>query len=313
MTTAAQEAFLRGFHAAYPAVTSRTLGGGRSDDDRSGYEILRDRVAGATRVLDLGCGDGHLLELLATATATATATVIDTTSASASAAASAHAPAPSTASAHAPAPTRRLAGADLSRADLALARRRPALAGAVLVECRAQELPFADGSFDACVSHMALMLMGDIERVVAELARVLAPGATLAVAVGGGAAGGEAYELFVDLVRRRLAAEPGGGTIPALGDRKARSREGLDGLLTPAGFTPVDWETVRIDLSAPLDEVWDRLSGTYDLGPLGPADRAALRAAFHTAAARITAPDGITPCAMNLRVATARRTGRQAP
>jgi ubiquinone/menaquinone biosynthesis C-methylase UbiE len=82
------------------------------------------RSGGRKGVLDLGCGDGLLLEFLAREGG------------------------------------RLLAGVDLSPYSLALARRRPALTGARLEEGRAQELPFADDSFDACVSHMALMLMG---------------------------------------------------------------------------------------------------------------------------------------------------------
>lgn len=59
--TAAQEAFLRAFHAERPAVTAHAFADGRGPDGRSSYEILRDRVAGARRVLDPGCGDGVLL------------------------------------------------------------------------------------------------------------------------------------------------------------------------------------------------------------------------------------------------------------
>ncbi|MEV5176796.1 class I SAM-dependent methyltransferase [Streptomyces flaveolus] len=98
------------------------------------------------RVLDLGCGDGLLLELPAGKAG------------------------------------RHLAGVDLSSHSLALARRRPALSGARLEQGRAQELPFADDSFDACVSHMALILMSETEQVAAEVARVLSPGGVLASA-----------------------------------------------------------------------------------------------------------------------------------
>ncbi|GAT82543.1 ubiquinone biosynthesis protein UbiE [Streptomyces sp. F-3] len=152
--TAAQEAFLRVFHAERPAVTAHAFADGRAPDGRSGHEILRDRVAGARRVLDPGCGDGVLLDLLARTGG------------------------------------RRPAGVDLSCEALALARRRPRLRAAALAEARAQQLPFAAGTFDACVCHMALMPMGDVDRVAAETARVLSPGGVLACAIGGGALGG---------------------------------------------------------------------------------------------------------------------------
>lgn len=86
-------------------MTAEAFGRGRAPDGRSSYEILCDRVAGSRRVLDLGCGDGVLLELLARGEG------------------------------------RRLAGVDLSTHSVAPARRRPALRGARLEVGRAQEPP----------------------------------------------------------------------------------------------------------------------------------------------------------------------------
>jgi SAM-dependent methyltransferase len=196
---------------------------------------------------------------------------------------------------------------DLSPESLSLARRRPALADAALVQARAQELPFPDRAFDACVSHMALMLMGDADRVVAEAARVLAPGGVLACVVGGGAVGGEAYELFGALLRSAVERAPAEQRVPALGDRRTRSRAGLAELLEPAGFGPPDWESVPIDLSGPAEQVWAAVSGIYDVGPLAPAAVAGLRTAFLTEAAALTGPDGRIPCGFLIHVATAGR------
>lgn len=268
MTTTSQEAFLRAFHAERPAVTTDAFAGARAADGRSSYEILRDRVAGHGRVLDLGCGDGLLLELLARTEG------------------------------------RRPAGVDLSPEALALARRRPLPAGTTLAESRAQHLPFADDTFDACVSHMALMLMGEVEQVAAEVARVLRPGGMLACVIGGGAVGGEAYELFVGLLRSAIETAPAEQRIPALGDRRTRSRAGLDSVLAPVGFAPVDWETVPIDLSGPVEQVWDALAGVYDVGPLDAATVESLRADFLTGAKQLTAPNGVVPCGMNVHLVT---------
>ncbi|MFD3737380.1 class I SAM-dependent methyltransferase [Streptomyces sp. NPDC058629] len=270
MTTASQESFLRTFHAERPAVTADAFGGARAADGRSSYEILSDRVTGHGRVLDLGCGDGLLLEVLARTGG------------------------------------RRLAGVDLSPEAVALARRRPGLGAATVVESRAQALPFADDSFDACVSHMALMLMGDVEQVVAEVVRVLSPGSTLACVIGGGAVGGEAYGLFLGLLRAVIREAPAAQRVPVLGDERTRSREGLAGLLGPAGFTPVDWETVAIDLSGPPEQVWAALSGVYDMGPLDPRTVTSLRETFLARAEGLAMPNGLVPCGMKVHVVTAR-------
>ncbi|CDR10244.1 methyltransferase domain-containing protein [Streptomyces iranensis] len=136
---------------------------------------------------------------------------------------------------------------------------------------RVLDLAFADDSFDACVSHMALMLMGEIEQVAAEVARVPCPGGVLACVVGGGAVGGESYDRFLGLLRRTIDEVPAARRIPALGDSRTRSRDGLDEVLGPAGFGAVGWETVPIDLSGQVEDVWAAVSGLYDLGPLDGA------------------------------------------
>lgn len=250
-------------------MTAEAFGRGRAPDGRSSYELLCERVAGRQRVLDLGCGDGLLLEFLAQGN------------------------------------ERQLAGVDLSPQSLALARRRPALSGARLEEGRAQALPFADDSFDACVSHMALMLMGEIEQVAAEVARVLSPGGVLACVLGGGAVGGEAYDRFLGLLRGTIEEVPASQRIPALGDRRTRSRNGLDEVLAPAGFAAVDWRTVPIDLSGPVEQVWAAVSSLYDLGRLDGAAVEHLRDAFFAGVRDMTTAEGTVPCAFKVHIATA--------
>ncbi len=61
----AAEDFLRAFHDRMPGLQSKGTEAAPTRDGRTGYEVLAERVAGARRVLDLGCADGALLELLA--------------------------------------------------------------------------------------------------------------------------------------------------------------------------------------------------------------------------------------------------------
>ncbi|WP_042404093.1 class I SAM-dependent methyltransferase [Streptacidiphilus carbonis] len=267
----AAEAFLRDFHNRTPGRQSVNMEAAPLGDGRTGYQVLAAEVAGARRVLDLGCADGALLEVLAAAGA------------------------------------EELAGIDLADGELEFARRRPALARADLRQGRAQELPFPDGSFDAVVSHMALMLMHEVEQVVAETARVLAPGGRFAVAVGGGSVPGEAMSLFLELARPYFKAVPPERSMPRLGDRRSRTREGLDELLTPAGFEPVSWQTVTIDMGGTPERVWISLTDAfYDMTALDEDQTARLRTDFLAAAPALLDPTGRIPSGMRLNLATTR-------
>ena len=262
------EEFLRDFHDRSPGQQSVGVEASPTAEGRTSYQEFADRVAGARRVLDLGCADGALLAELAGRGAET------------------------------------LAGIDLSGAELAFARRRPALTGADLRLGRAQELPFEDASFDAVVSHMAFMLMWEAEQVVAETARVLVPGGTFAVAVGGGAVAGEAMDLFLSLAQPFFqAANAARRRMPRLGDRRTRTREGLDGLLEPAGFAPVSWESIVIDQSGTPEQVWEsNIEMFYDMVVLDDDQIGQLRQAFLAEAPALLS-DGRLPCSMRINFA----------
>lgn len=102
------------------------------------------RVGRGARLLDVATGPGHVAGLAAARGANAT-------------------------------------GVDIAESMLAIARRRwPA---AAFRHADAHQLPFAGGSFDAITGNFALMHLGRPEHAVAEFARVLVPGGTLAVTV----------------------------------------------------------------------------------------------------------------------------------
>jgi SAM-dependent methyltransferase len=60
---------------------------------------------------------------------------------------------------------------------------RARLPGVVVVAAAAEELPFADGSFDAVLSQLVVNFMRDAEAGVRELARVTSPGGVVAACV----------------------------------------------------------------------------------------------------------------------------------
>jgi SAM-dependent methyltransferase len=239
------------------------------------YERLAALVPPGARVLDLGAGDGYLCELLAARGA-------------------------------------RPVGVDVSREELALLRRR---AGGSLcgVAARAQALPFVAGAFDACVCHLAFMLMEDAPAVARELARVLAPGGWFAAVLGGGPviepaggagaspAGGAAGGAAGDAFHRFLALAGSRFRAPGLGDPRARSERGWRELLPGWEIAFERWE---VDLAGTFDEVWRFLGASYQLPR---EDAAAVRAELAAAVADLTDADGRVPCRMVTWLATARR------
>ena len=264
--------FLRAYHARYPGATALAFASGRDEDGRSSYHHLAELPATGDRILDLGCGDGHLLELLAQRGC------------------------------------RGLVGVDMSPEELAAAAARPALAGVSLIEARAQALPLADASIDWALSHLAFMLMSDIERVVGELARVLRPGGRFAAVVGGGPADrAGAFALFLRLFQgeyEALEEKP-----PRIGDLRTRDGEGFRALFHPgSGFDDgVEETVVTLQLDAGAERVWDILASMYEMLVVPPARAAALRERFLAEAE--SGPDGLVACAMRCRLLVATRAG----
>lgn len=71
-------------------------------------------------------------------------------------------------------------GVDVSSGELDLARRS---GRGPVMKADMRNLPLPDGSFDTVISSMGIMLVHPLDRVFAELARVLRPGGTLAFLV----------------------------------------------------------------------------------------------------------------------------------
>jgi SAM-dependent methyltransferase len=271
-STAEQEAFMRAFHRERAGVTAAAYGRGRS------YAVIVDAVMkapfdaplrgslGANGVLDLGCGDGFLLAELRRA-----GFVGD------------------------------MVGIDLSREELAAARAR--VTGAALVQSRAQQLPFRDDAFAVVVSHLAFTLMADIDAVVGELARVIAPGGRFVTLVGGGPRGDDAFAGFLDLARPFVRG------VPRLGDIRARSDCGLAELFAH-GWRALTVEDVPIDLSGTPDEVWQTMAGAYELAGATPVERESLRSDFVTACAAWRRDDGAVACTMATRLVQVVRAGQ---
>ena len=270
----AAETYLQDFHQRQVGVTSAAFAHlparSASATYASSYAVLTGLVPDVDAplsVLDLACGDGHLLGLLA---ARQQARL-------------------------------QLLGIDMSDAELAAAR--AALPASVrLQQGRGQALAVPDASVDCLVSHMALMLMDDIEQVVREIRRVLRPGGQFAAIVGRTFLLGEVNEVFLR-VYKPVASD----ALPPLrfGDRRTASEAGWRALLDGA-FTPIACEDIDVPWSPTPQELWDALLDTYDLDRLAADARQRLRRAFMAAVAPLQAGDGTIATGWGLRLVRAR-------
>ena len=268
------EMYLQDFHqrqvGVTPAAFAHLPAHAASATYASSYAALTSLVPGVNAplsVLDLGCGDGHLLGLLAARRQ----------------------------------PDLQLLGVDMSEAELAAAR--AALPASVwLQQGRGQALDLPSASVDYLVSHMALMLMDDIEQVVREMRRVLRPGGQFGAIVGRTFLLGEVNDVFLR-VFKPIASD----ALPPLrfGDRRAGSEAGWRELLD-AGFADVEFDDIDVPWTPTPGELWTALLDTYDIDRLDDEARRRLRSAFLDAVAPLQAGDGTIATGWGLRLVRAR-------
>lgn len=133
------------FHTRWAGTSSEVFGRGALPDGRTSYGWLVDGLSRGP-VLDLGCGDGAALALLADRGIAAT-------------------------------------GVDRCEAELDAARRRD-LPDTTLIAGDLREVELPPARFETVISHMALMLVPEPDRVATVIDQALAPGGTLRLVVG---------------------------------------------------------------------------------------------------------------------------------
>ncbi|HRC55651.1 MAG TPA: class I SAM-dependent methyltransferase [Kofleriaceae bacterium] len=244
-------------HQRQPGITRRALARGRDAAGRSSYALLAELVTPGSRVLDLGCGDGVLLELVASRGGVGV-------------------------------------GIDCSAAELALARQAGATvvrAEAAALPLRAGSFDLVLSHLAFSVMDDAEAVVAQIDRVLA------APGCFAAVVGGGPALPAstgrqpdrqidgepdrqdqpteDGFEVFLSLLGEALT----GRARCRLGDRRAGRPEGWRALWHARGYQ-VTWERHAIDLSGTLDEVWLTLASAYDMTLLSPEQTQGLARRF---------------------------------
>jgi SAM-dependent methyltransferase len=177
-------------------------------------------------------------------------------------------------------------GLDASHALLAIARER--LPQAQFVHGDLEQLPFADGQFDAALAANSAIFAEDIRQAMRELRRVVRPGGRVAVTSWGRPEQVEMRAVFAAVASATPQRPPGGGPF-------AWSADGaLANLLSEAGFKVIAEGGSQCDFRYPdFDAFWRAQSsaGNYQpaLQAVGP-DR--LRQVVGEAVRRYAHADG---------------------
>lgn len=264
------EQFLQDFHQRRPGTTPEAFAALSIPGVGSSYAALVATLPSSSSplsVMDLACGDGYLLQLLAEQK-----------------------------------PELQLIGVDMSKTELLAADAR--LDGRCrLLNERAQALSLATASVDVVLSHLALMLMDDIDAVLAQIHRVLRKGGHFACIVGRGFLLGDVGDAYLRAFRS-VAREVDLAHLP-MGDQRTASHNGWIALLEEH-FSDIRCDDLDIEWTPDFAELWQALNGSYDLGRLTPSGISLLRQRLEIAATALQDADGRLATGWGLRLIRAR-------
>jgi SAM-dependent methyltransferase len=243
------------------------LAGFHDLEGRSSYEVIAEETNGLprdVRLLDLACGDGYLLDLLAQRGMS------------------------------------NMAGVDRSPEELAAAReRRGPRAELYCQDARALSLPAR--SVEVVLCHVALMLMDSVESVLAEIVRVLRPGGRL-VAIVNRYLLDAAFEVYRRELHHATAQA--GMARLRLGDPRMFTVEGLRELICGPGFDNEDLTIQDFDVQTRATPValWSMLRLSYDAVRLPPSAQAMLEERLLRGWEPLKDESGLVSCSMGMRL-----------
>lgn len=227
--------FLSSFHTRHPGGTAEALRRLFDQHGRSSYRALAEAVldgSGASpRILEIGCGDGVLLEEMQTLR-----------------------------------PHSELTGIDLTASDIELARAR--VPGARLIAGDFTTQPFGPSTFDIVTSHLVLMLAGPLEPVLKQVQRILCSGGTFGFVVDDV---NTPSPLFVELIAVALdAAGVESATTPfrELVDRRLYDRDALSALFSKFDLQLTSFDAHVLHGEFAFTTLWEMLRRMYQIGSL---------------------------------------------
>ncbi len=264
------ERLLQNIHNENPGMSTHFFKDALVDAGKSSYDLLIDEILPntMTTILDLGCGDGYLLEKVSE--------VFDVS----------------------------LIGIDMSSSEIKIACERHIKKHIPFLCGRAQDIPLEDSSVDYVMSHMSIMLMTSLPKVFAEVHRILKNKGKLSFVIPGKVEKGSTYAHFVELLRKHLNDE-GVKLKKRFGDLNVRTVEEMEFLLSHSGdFFDISIESYILHLNAFPEILCEKLFYSYDALLLSPYSKKTLRSElieyFYTKKTDL----GITPCSFQINKLT---------
>jgi ubiquinone/menaquinone biosynthesis C-methylase UbiE len=257
------------FHRAFPG-SSKLFTKLRLPDGETSYDLLASRIhqlaPHARNIVDVGCGDGTLLERIRRLFG----------------------------------PQVQLIGIDLSEADLARARER--LPSSTFIAGDAAALDLGQRSQDVATSHLAFMVMSRLGLVLKHVREALRPDGMLVFVSEDPLAGGAILELLVAAVR--TMRDRFGTAVSGVPEREPIERgETLLEVLTDAGFRSVEIEPFCPSACLSPEELWSYVELSYPIAALDADARSALH---DTMRAEIAEVAGKGDAGLAIRLVTAR-------
>ena len=234
--------YYRVFHTEHESATETGLSEFVDERGFATYERIAATVdlEQAARVLEIGCGDGALLQRIIAIR-----------------------------------PAVRVSGIDLSEVEIARAAERlPAENVEQLVVGCAEGLPFAEAKFDAVVSHLMLMLVPDASQVIGEARRVLKKGRSfVSVIARMGEPESPSMQLLREIPQWIRELHPAYAPVNP-GDSRIWRDDTLRELFTSNGFEHVEFDDFIISRSISSKVLPELLEQRYYIGSLPPETRA---------------------------------------
>jgi len=160
---------------------------------------------------------------------------------------------------------------------------RRGLANIDFHQCPAEELPFADNSFDAVVGRLSSMFFSDVSTALREILRVTKAGGRVAFLVWADRESNPFFSIITEVLNQFVPAEPEDEDAPTA-FRFARPGK-LATLLKDAGAVSVKERLLKFSTEAPIDisKFWELRTEMSDsfrkkLATLAPDEVSAARA-----------------------------------